>query len=158
MSDDASTTEREGGRLDQALEVLERSLEAPVVPGETELRAEGVRSAVDEARDAFGERARHEHPRTLREIGDTDPALLHRVDRMKEDARELAGRWQRAANDARALCAAAAARPRDETVFRERFEEYAPQALALVLKTRAHEVALRTWTHEAFQRDRGGGD
>jgi hypothetical protein len=148
----------ERGRLTDALEVLERSLEAPVVPGETELRAEAVRVAVEETRDAFVACTRYEHQRAFREIGDADPGLLHRVDRMKQEDAVLVGCWERAATDARELTHAAAVRPGDEASFRESFARYVTEVLDLVLTTRSQQAAVRTWVSEAFQRDRGEGD
>lgn len=144
--------------LEQALAVLERSLETPVVSGETEVRAEGLQRAVAGVRDAFRSRSGGDDRRTLCEIGETDPALLPRVDRLEGDRRALLDRWDRAVAGARELGEAAAASPRDETAFRERFERYVPETLALVLQTRAYEAALRTWLNEALQRDRGFGD
>jgi hypothetical protein len=147
-----------GARLRRALEVLERSLEAPVVPGETEPWAEAVRAAVEEAYRAFADHADRAHPRALQQIADTDPGLLHRVQRMKEEDGSLLGRWERALAEARELVGAAGAEPGHESELRSRFEVYVAATLDLVIRTRTQESAIATWTREAFQRDRGGGD
>jgi hypothetical protein len=77
---------------------------------------------------------------------------------MKEQDASLVDDWEDAVAGAHALSDAANAQPWNEEVFREGFDCYVLETLDLVLRTRTQEAAVRTWTGEAFHRDRGGGD
>lgn len=153
-----STGEREESGDHEALELLTTALVTPIVPGEAEAWVEEVQSAVETAARRFDARSRGDHASALQRIGAVDPALLHRVTELEGEAEDLREEWE----DLRCVAARLERAVRDAAPDEARTHgailSFCQKAFAVLLRTRRQDAAVRTWTLEAFDRDRGGGD
>jgi protease I len=156
-----STGGREEGGDDgllEALEALATALVTPIVPGEAEAWLEEVQRSVETTARRFDARARGEHAAALQRIGEVDPALLHRVTELEAEADDLREGWEKLRGTAGSLERALSDAAPDEARAHGAILSFCQKAFTVLLRTRRQDAAVRTWTLEAFDRDRGGGD
>ena len=150
----------EGGDdgLVEALESLATALVTPIVPGEAEAWVKEVQSAVETTVRRFETRSRGEHAAALERIGDVDPALLHRVTELEAEAEDLREAWENLRGVVASLERAVRDAAPDEARTHGSILSFCQNAFGVLLRTLRQDAAVRTWTLEAFHRDRGGGD
>lgn len=149
-----------------ALAALEGCLESPVVPGELIGWTRQTHTAFETLRDLYVDQVGPAHRRQLAEIRDQDKEMSIRVANLSEEHEAILVEFERlgtllqvyvnhvdpqseGADEPLAL---------EEDSLEDRRQSLVKEMLALVIRIRTHEKALRTWFVEAFQRDRGVAD
>jgi hypothetical protein len=148
-------------KLECQLRAFEQSAGTPFVPGELEGWIEAALSAFGELGPLFQEHVQKIHSQEFANISQEDPELLARVSEMRlEDAAidllqvqiadwldSLQTRVSTGSNEGEC-----------ETELKEELDRFVTESLALVVRIRKQELAIRTWVVEAFTRDRGDAD
>lgn len=139
----------------QAVRALETSLEAPLVPGESQRWIHAVREACSQLRLLLKQHFEETHGEILGTIAEEDPGLSHRVEALRNVDRRLREDFESITSQATQLLERIDAAAPDERKVRASVEELSEHALAFVIQVRKQEAALSTWLQEAVNRDRG---
>jgi len=144
--------------LHAALDGLEASVETPLVPGEFERWIDEGESAWQRLQTALAWLIATRHPEEYAEIGQEDEELICRVDQMRQE--DVGIEHQAAELERRIpmLKATITCFEPDEAKLKPKVDMFVSETLALVIRIRKQEQAVRTWLGEAFNRDRGTVD
>lgn len=151
-------TDEIDGTWKEQLAQLERSVEAPVVPGELERWLRGTVEAFQAVRAAFREQIDGVHKEYLESISTEDSGLLSRVEKMEKQDEQIGKELDSLASESEALLKSHESRQADETALADVVGEFAERTIALVIRIRKQDAALETWYQEALERDRGIAD
>lgn len=153
-----STNSASKNELLDRLIPFEQQLAVPVISGELEVWLTEVNEAAESLEEFLRQQFSARHESLFREIGENDPALLTRIDKLREEDGELLGqfhewrlRLQRLVDNKEELEPAEKIR---DTVLPKMIE----QGLELVMAFRKQEVQIVTWLNEALMRERGDAD
>ena len=155
-------TMQPAGRITEALqaklESLEKHLETPVVPGEQFAWLRAADTALMEVGLALRTQIARAHPQQFAEIETEDAELIRRVEQLQAEDREITESFRELQTEVEQLAQQADRIAPDEGPLENKVSRFADRALALVIQVRKQEQAIDTWTHEAFNRDRGVAD
>jgi Spy/CpxP family protein refolding chaperone len=147
----------DSARIDAALSQFESCLESPVIPGELPSWA----AAVEQTYRGLGGPLRREiedtHRDQLAQITSEETDLLAQVQQLREEDAQLGEVYQAFGNDIRAFRKQAERVEPHEGKLAERLTRVVNDGLALVIRIRKQQRAIRTWLLEAFNRDTGVG-
>jgi len=144
--------------LIDAVEQLEVSLEAPVVPGDMVSWATNVRQACEKLQPILDEQIREVHPRTIKQIAAEDPELSARAVNLKNEDEESLRQFERLWTWVSRLPKRVSEVEPDEGVMEDELKELIDEGLKFVLHVRRQETAIKTWMNESLFRDRGPVD
>jgi len=144
--------------LQTALELFETCLVTPLVPGEIESWSESLNSACYQALPLWKQEIEKEHPAQFKQIRKEDPEMSTRVENMQAEDAEISCQFDAVCQDVANFVKRAPLMVEDEGRFKPAMEELVKNGLALVIRIRTQQQALRTWFVEAFDRDRGTAD
>ncbi len=153
MTSDAHTQS-----LMSALEDFERVLETPVVPGELARWSASAVRAFEKVEPALSVVIEEAHPDDYKEIGRVDPALLAKVDKLRDGDQALKEQFEQLRFLANRLAQRAEELEPEEKRAEHAHQEFIDQGLEFVLEARKQVRAVQTWFQEAHQRDRGPVD
>jgi len=145
-------------KLGDALAKVEAAVETPFVPGELERWMDAVEEAFLTLEPVLEKQLNQIHPDIYDDIQQEDPGLLPRVELMQSQDQEI----KRADNEIKQklpiLRNAITNIEPDEAIIKRTLESFVDETLEFVITIRKQEQSLRTWTMEAFNRDRGTVD
>lgn len=144
--------------IKKRLAELEDALELPLVPGELTAWTAKVANAARGVHGLLTEHLAQAHREDFTEIADQNLEMATCVDTMKGEDAAIRREFERFKELADNVAAAATRAEPDELTLEKARTHLIDHGLALVLRTRKQEAAVRTWYMEAFQRDRGVGD
>jgi hypothetical protein len=133
-------------------------LETPVVPGELVAWADAVQQAYRQLGLDLRLEIDENHPGDFAQIGSEDSDLLRRVEQLLEEDDHLLACSQLFSTRLQRLCGASERAEPHEGKLDELVAEIVAEGLALVIRIRKQQQALKTWLMESFQRDTGIGD
>ncbi|MCE9554024.1 MAG: hypothetical protein K8T91_11700 [Planctomycetes bacterium] len=137
---------------------LEEALEMPLVAGELTAWTSRVAGAARIVHSLLTEHLAQAHRDDYAEIAEQDLEMATCVDNMKAEDAAIRLEFERFMELAGNVAVAATRAEPDELILEKAREHLVDHGLALVLRIRKQEAAVRTWYIEAFQRDRGVGD
>jgi hypothetical protein len=142
----------------QKLVDLEDALELPQVAGELIGWTARVAASVDDVRNLLTAHLASAHRADYAEMINQDPELSTCVENLKAEDAAIRREFDRVWELATSLAAAAVRVEPDELTLAKARNRLVTDGLAVILRIRKQEAAVRTWYIEAFQRDRGVGD
>jgi hypothetical protein len=145
-------------QLVEALQVLEKRLETPVVPGELVSWSEEAAAAIEAAGRVLREHIADNHSRQLQEILRQDRGLAARVEQMQQNDVDLVQQLTEIRRLAGELRSSARQVEPDERLAADAHAALVEKGLQWVIAARTQEAAIATWYVEAFDRDRGDVD
>jgi hypothetical protein len=137
---------------------LEEALELPLVAGELTAWTSRVANAARIVHSLLTEHLARAHGEDFAAIVEQDLEMATCIENMKAEDAAIRLEFERFMELARNVAAAATRAEPDELILEKAREHLVDHGLALVLRIRKQEAAVRTWYIEAFQRDRGVGD
>lgn len=144
--------------IHQRLADLEEALEMPAVAGELPHWTARAANAARVVHSLLNEHLAKAHREDFAEIARQDLEMAACIDKMKAEDKTIRLEFERFMELAKNVAAAAARVEPDELTMAKAVRHLVDTGLALVLRIRKQEAAVRTWYIEAFQRDRGVGD
>lgn len=141
-----------------ALDDFEECANTPVVPGEFRKWMQSLTQSFQRLLNRSERQRKQVHSEEFQEIAEEDPGLLQRVAQLREEDQAVAGGEMQLAKQLASLSKQAAAADWDEAALGDQRARLTDAARELVTRTRAQEVAVRTWLQEVFTRDRGTVD
>ncbi|TWU14341.1 hypothetical protein CA54_31860 [Symmachiella macrocystis] len=151
------TAKPKDNALLEHLELLERSLHVPLVPGELGRWLEAVQTELDSTERVLHTWIESKHAKQFQQIGSEDPALFGRVREMKHTDQENLQRCAILLTRLAKLKPLADAVGADEKQLEEPIENIVQHGLEFVTEVRKQETVIDTWLMEAYDRDRGFG-
>lgn len=145
-------------QFDDALTALESQFATPVVPGELESWIAPARDAAARLRTAFETRHHTLHEPQLDEIARQDAEQLPRVEKLRDAASDLFGRFEQLQRMLTAIATPTEKIDDRESKMHAAIEKVSAGGLALAIDLRKLDKEIATWFVEAFQRDRGVAD
>lgn len=146
--------------LQHALTILEQQLETPVVPGELDGWLETVLEHWSETGKQLRLTIEVEHPPATKEIDREDLELHRRVEQIREEDQQLLLAFDELTRDLQRLQTAVenVGPQESETKAEKPLHDLTERALAMVIRIRKQEQAIKTWLCESLERDRGDVD
>lgn len=141
--------------LQRSLAKFEKFLETPVIPGERNLWLKTVKEAAQGIDQQLRDQIHVVHPRKFQNIGQFDPGLLHRVERLKKSDDENFKLWETFRQKLAPNKDDAQAHAGDESPVLDDVSESANEGFHVIVEIRKQEEAILTWMGEAANRDRG---
>lgn len=138
--------------LPATLEVFERSLEAPIIPGELQTWSANAQATCHDAVAALKEHVSTWHKRVLEDIKRQDADLLPRVQELHSQDAELLSQARRVKAVANTLAELAEVFTLNEPTIKREVEKVIGEGLDWIIRARKQEAALTTWYQEAFNR------
>ena len=151
-------SDHETPHLQLILKRLEDQLETPVIPGELVEWLQTTERLLSYLRIALPEESDRRHENLLSEIGDEDPGLIPRVEKMRIEDRRIVAEAERQLKIVSAMSQHSASLEPAEARAKHGLENIISDGLQLVIRIRKQEAAIETWYLEAFDRDRGVAD
>jgi len=144
-------------RLTAALTGFETALVTPLVSGELLDWSGAVGKAWEELQAAWREHPqRHESQYT--EMSEVDQEIFRHVERLRNEDNAITAEIVAVDAEISRLDRKTPAAERDHLRAEESRQKVVDQGIALVVRIRKQEIALKTWFVEAFNRDRGSVD
>jgi len=144
-------------RLTAAANAFELALDTPLVSGELLDWADVVCARWDELVSAWDERA-EAHQAQYQEMMEVDQEIFRHVEQLRDEDGALAKEIETLGVDLGRLCRKAPLAERDHLRTEGTRQAVIEQGIALAVRIRKQEVAVKTWFMEAFNRDRGPVD
>ena len=144
--------------LHSALEALEASLEAPVVPGELESWIRTVQESWTGMAAILAIELEQRHPEQLDEIASQDDEMLPQVEKLREEDQFIMEQFEEVSRLVQQLADRAPKIEPHEQRADQAVQKLIDDGIGLIVRTRKQEAALKTWFVEAFNRDRGIAD
>ncbi|MCO6438316.1 MAG: hypothetical protein J5J06_14570 [Phycisphaerae bacterium] len=151
-------TSQQEKQFTEALMKLETALEKPVIPGEMESWARDVRNEAASFDHLLRERVAGAHAELYASITDEDQGLFRRVEQLRQEDFDIRNAYDAFLSEASTLCENASRAEPQEAPAESRIAQISDNGLALVIRIRKQELALRTWLVESAFRDRGVQD
>lgn len=137
---------------------LEEALEVPLVAGELTAWTSRVANSARIVHSVLTEHLAQAHREDFATMAQQDLEMATCIDNMKAEDATIRLESEHFMELASNVAAAATRAEPDELALEKAREHLVDRGLALVLRIRKQEAAVRTWYIEAFQRDRGVGD
>ena len=137
---------------------LEEALEMPLVAGELDAWTTRVAKSAQTMHALLTDRLAQAHGADFDEISAQDPDMSTCVENMRTEDTAIRNEFEPFLELANSLSMAVTQVEPDELTLGKARQRLIDVGLALVLRIRKQEAAVRTWYMEAFQRDRGVGD
>ena len=137
---------------------LEEALEMPLVAGELVAWTTRVAKSAQTMHALLTDRLAQAHGADFDEIGAQDPDMSTCVENMRTEDSAIRNEFEPFLELANSVSVAVTQVEPDELTVAKARQRLIDVGLALVLRIRKQEAAVRTWYMEAFQRDRGVGD
>jgi len=144
--------------IKKRLAELEEALELPLVAGELTVWTARVAQAARIVHSILTDPLAQAHREDFAEIAEQDLEMATCVDNMRAEDAAIRLEFERFRELADNVASAAGRVEPDELTLDKARTHLIDHGLALVLRIRKQEAAVRTWYLEAFQRDRGVGD
>lgn len=145
-------------RFKDTLARLETALERPLIPGELESWAQEVQTEAEAFDGLLQGQVEGHHAEVFGNIKQEDEALIQRVERMREEDRNIRTEFDAFLSEARKLRDKAPGSEPDEATETDRVAHVSDKGLILVIRIRKHELHIQTWLVESAWRDRGVKD
>jgi hypothetical protein len=141
-----------------ALEQFETCAGAPLIEGEMPQWIECVDEAIAMLKPRLEQQLGEVHRAELVQIRRTDQEMYRHVEELQAEDQRIAESFRAIQERLPILRQLAERVEPDEKRAAKAVEEFADNALKLVMQIRKQEVAFQTWLMEAFTRDRGVAD
>lgn len=156
--EEKAITAESNGKLIDAVEQLEVSLQSPIVPGEMVAWAETLRRSLNALRSPLKEQINQVHQQTIKQIAIEDPELTVRAVNLNSTDEQNLQEFERLLKNVWNLPERVSQAEPDEGSMMTELRELIDDGLKFVLSVRGQETALSTWINESLNRDRGDGD
>jgi chromosome segregation ATPase len=156
--EEKAITAESNGKLIDAVEQLEVSLQSPIVPGEMVAWAETLRKSLNALRSPLKEQINQVHQQTIKQIAIEDPELTVRAVNLNSTDEQNLQEFERLLKYVWNLPERVSKAEPDEGSMMTELRELIDDGLKFVLSVRGQEPALSTWINESLNRDRGDGD
>lgn len=144
--------------FETSLQRLEQSVEAPVVPGESQRWLQNAVKTLERVLLLLQGNVNKAHGESFAAIGSEDSGLLARVQRMQREDVAIGAELKNLAERSDGLLEIVSQAQEGEHNVNESLNSFADDTIALIIRIRKQEAALETWYNEALQRDRGTVD